>query len=118
MKKTLIGAALMAASTTGAAAITVEQYQRAKTAGAEVMDLQESYVAGLGRGYFWANIKLRRMGQAPLFCPPPKLALGSHNYLDMIDRFIKRYDPAPDLPIGPMLLEQLRDIFPCEESAQ
>ena len=75
------------------------------------------YVLGVGDGLSWGSIG----GKAPLFCPPPSLALVLDNYLNILNTRIAELDElyaekienVNRRPIGLALLEGLEKTFPC-----
>jgi hypothetical protein len=78
------------------------------------------YILGLGEGFKWANAMLEVHTEAPLFCPPSKLVLGMENYVDILDRKIKdratksTQAELDDMPLGLLLLQGIREAFPCK----
>ena len=50
----------------------------------------KSYIGGVGKGLFCANLYLVIEKKPPIFCPPAKLPLSNEIYLDILDRFIKQ----------------------------
>ena len=86
------------------------------------------YIDGLGTGIREANVALLVRNQARLYCPPPKLAMHSENYIDILEREINagitgitRPAPLPpvpypeDTPIETILLQGLQKTFPCKQ---
>jgi hypothetical protein len=79
----------------------------------------QSYVAGLGSGYFWSNAYLGTMKNAkPLYCQNPQLSLGQANYINILESRIKQLEQRGrklgDTPIELVLLEGLQQTFPCK----
>ena len=104
------------------AEIAVETYQEAMTSSDKpTIELMQSYVAGLGYGMAWTNGEAAKKN-APVYCPPEKMALALQNYIDILDRQIKRITQSKTLtnevlkttPISLVLLGGLKDTFPCE----
>lgn len=103
-----------------AAGTTVKDYKRDLASDdTRVSGLVKVYVVGLGEGIFWANVFGEVKNKARLYCPPEKLALDGHNYLDILDGEIKAQSSrltAAELeeqPLGDMLVMGLIKTFPC-----
>jgi len=97
--------------------MTVKDY-RANMASSnpDTVAITRAWIMGLGEGTEWTNTELVRAGKLPLYCQPPKLALGMDNYVDMINRRIEANKDNPSLEImhiGSLLIRQLADTFPC-----
>jgi hypothetical protein len=76
--------------------------------------LIELYLKGVGDGLVSANSMMAYRHQQPLFCQPDELALQSGNFIDILEREIKRPPPWRDdssLPF--ILLRGLQNTFPC-----
>jgi hypothetical protein len=92
----------------------IEQF-RAVT---EVAVNSKDYVTGMGRGNEWANVFLRRKGEAPLFCLPPKMHFDAPIIASLLDQEIR--DPSsgvawkPDTPIE-LIMVVLTERFPCKK---
>lgn len=78
----------------------------------------EYYISGLGSGYFAANNVLKYEGNARFYCQPEKLLLKSANYMDILEKKAEKLDTTKSyntkVPIDMILLEGLRDTFPCK----
>jgi len=48
----------------------------------------ETYIKGLGNGYFWSNVILEVRGGARFYCQPKNLVLYGKNYVDILDKEI------------------------------
>jgi len=108
-------AELRAAGTT-----TVKDYKRDLASDdTRVSGLMKVYVAGLGEGIFWANVFGEVKNKGRLYCPPEKLALDGHNYLDILDREIKAQSgrmtaaALEEETLGDLLVMGLIETFPC-----
>jgi hypothetical protein len=76
------------------------------------------FVNGVGEGLAVANAKLRSNNQNMLYCAPTKLVLKSANYMDILNREIKRnYHKykATNAHIELILLYGLENTFPCQK---
>ena len=83
-------------------------------------DGAESYINGVGKGIFWANIvaQAHKGKDKGLYCQPDKLALHAENYLDFVEREIKFQKKEnrlnDDDNIELLLVMHLMRIFPCK----
>jgi hypothetical protein len=100
------------------AEITVKVYhERMRSSNESEVAGMKIYVKGLGEGLGWANTELGDKNL--LYCPPPKLGLGTENFLDMIDKKIESLSsivPSAKLDemwIGLLLVKALKETFPC-----
>jgi hypothetical protein len=96
------------------AEVPVKDYQKFKNS-----ESMQMYVAGVGVGFSWANIFMIDETGKVLYCQPSKLALGTDNYIRILEDEIKRYEAtagfqkAQETPIEIILLNGLRKTFPC-----
>ena len=78
----------------------------------------EMYIAGVGQGFFWANIEAKNATKVALFCPPTTMTLNSQNYVALLDQQIALYKDTnrvkDTLPVELVLLRALQDNFPCK----
>lgn len=85
----------------------------------EVKEQQEfkTYIYGVGVGFEWANTILEGRKQAPLYCPPDKLALTEENFLGILDGTINEKGTilGPDAPVESILVVGLAETFPCKQ---
>src|SRR4051812_44057432 len=73
-----------------------------------------AFLAGNVNGLIWANAKLRSNDHVELFCVPPSIDLSVQQAVEILSKHIKE-DPAEgELPVGPMLLQSLKETFPCK----
>ena len=73
------------------------------------------YLDGVREGIIELNVALQANGQQPLFCLPEKLALTVGQAEDIIMRQAEKVVDPDQLPIGLLLAEGLKDMFPCDE---
>lgn len=77
------------------------------------------YLSASGNALGSANASLVVRGQQPLYCPPPKLALGLHNYVDIFERELHRIRMTITkdhrITIEDVLLSGLQMTFPCAQ---
>jgi hypothetical protein len=106
---------LMTTSTSGHAYddffFTREDYERLRNT-----DTMQTYIIGVGRGYEWANVRLKHKNQPPFYCRPPYLSMGIvdydriiHNEMEMIGKGIHM-----QAPLEMFLLDGLERAFPCQ----
>lgn len=78
----------------------------------------KDYVAGVGRGIFWANIVMKTEGGPSLFCMPNKLALDEGLIYSLLDQEIRspssgsRYELTTPLEL--ILVRSFIARFPCK----
>lgn len=84
-----------------------------KKSNAAEKQLLEIAVNNLHGGLFWANVALRRKGQAPLYCQPERLSLTSVQLINMIENEMRDDADLKDAPFGVVLLIALQKVFPC-----
>jgi len=74
-----------------------------------------TYLSGVSRGISWTNSWASIRGH-PAYCPPPDLAITNEQAIDILDRYVqKRGESARNDPIELLLLQALRDVFPCKD---
>ena len=86
---------------------------------ADNLETIESYIDGVGNGYFWANATLHADNKEALFCSPD-MALNQENYLALLDREIKNGMPSKaawrdEDAVEVILLRALQRTFPCKK---
>ena len=92
-------------------AITVEKYQKAPNDGRFKI-----YIAGVGEGVSFVNVRLKMRGQPPLYCEPEDSALGPDDYLRILNSELKQPDIAslgPDMTVEVLMIRGLERTFPC-----
>jgi hypothetical protein len=96
--------------------MTIKKYQELKAKDALGDVWFQAYITGLGRGFLWMNAVLASRGQPQASCVPEHLTLNADNYIDVLNRELKR-DSMPDaMPIEMELLGGLMRPFPCPET--
>ncbi len=60
-----------------------------------------------------ANAELKARGQAPLYCPPPQLALTGEQILDMLRRYDGNHPEIGQSSYAVAILRAAEDVFPC-----
>jgi hypothetical protein len=70
-------------------------------------------------GFGWANAVLSDGGGKPLYCVPPKVVLTGEQLIDILRRYIEEPKTRPHAigsqELGLVLLQALRDAFPCAQ---
>ena len=99
--------------------INFDEYKAIKASGNSSDKLAlEYYISGLGSGFFTANTVLKYEGNTQFYCQPEKLLLKSVNYMKILEEKAEKLDTAKSyntkVPIDMILLEGLRDTFPCK----
>jgi hypothetical protein len=77
--------------------------------------LLEMYLDGVKDGAQFLNAVARREGQKPEFCLPKDLALTVDQAEDIVMREAKKMSGPDDLPLALVLINGLKDTFPCDE---
>jgi hypothetical protein len=121
----LSAAALLAiaGATSGAGAITLENYQKyrldTRTVNATTKSLVEVRLEGVLHGLNMANQRLRAAGGKPLFCAPAELRLRGKEVMDLLDGELKSPSGregrpyAQDTAIEDVLLIAAQRRWPC-----
>jgi hypothetical protein len=73
-----------------------------------------TFLAGNLNGLIAANVELRSNGHAELFCVPPTVALSVQQAVDLLAKRIKETEADGQRPVGPMMLQSLKESFPCK----
>lgn len=114
---------LLAVGVTGAnAQMSVKQYQDIIATGdSDAINLVTSYIKGLGDGFVFYSVRAEdSVKQQPLFCQPDNLALHTENFVDIVNREIKKAVGAMSkekldaVPLATVLLSGLQETFPCK----
>jgi len=100
-------------SMTAFAEFLVKDYKQLKE-----NDAMKIYVEGLGKGFVYANVVMKKETNKSLFCKPEKLVLERDNLIRILDDEIKRqeidrFDKTQEAPIELILLFGLKNTFPC-----
>ncbi len=94
--------------------VTLEKYHAVK----ETQSFKQ-YIDGVGTGFFGANAHQGTRNLPPLYCQPGKLPLYADNYLQILDDYISNRPGEPNslansIPVELLLLNALRETFPCK----
>jgi hypothetical protein len=114
MTKWAIGTAiaLCCAFSANAATILFGSYKNPKDEQARTF--YKLHLDGLTEGFITFNVALRQYGRPPLFCLPPKMALTIAQAEDIMFREAKTVRDPDRTPIAIVLLEGLKETFPCD----
>ena len=72
------------------------------------------YLDGVREGIVELNVVLEEKRQQPLFCLPEKLELTVEQAEDIMMRQAQKMTDPDQLPIGLLLVQGLRNTFPCQ----
>jgi hypothetical protein len=73
-----------------------------------------TFLAGNVNAFIWANDELRSSGRRELFCVPPSAALGVREVVNILLKHIKETPADEQRPIGSVMLQSLKESFPCK----
>jgi hypothetical protein len=98
--------------------ISVELYLKAMSGDDKrIKSTIERNLMGINDGLMYANGELRSLKKEQLYCQPSKLALTSSMIVSFLDAEIESFkDKGIDIskvPIGMILLESFKKVFPC-----
>ena len=106
-------AALGFGSDASAATVSFKQYTNPSSE--TFRTFNKLYLSGVMEGLLTFNSSLISDGAQPLFCLPPKLAVTEEQAADIMMREANTIgsDKVADIPISILLLEGLKETFPC-----
>jgi hypothetical protein len=73
-----------------------------------------AFLAGNVNGLIWANTNLRSNDHTELFCVPPSDSVSVQQAVEMMSKQIKEKPTEGQLPVGSLLLQSLKESFPCK----
>jgi hypothetical protein len=73
-----------------------------------------AFLAGNVNGLIWANTSLRSNDHTELFCVPPSDSVSVQQAVEMMSKQIKENPTEGQLPVGSLLLQSLKETFPCK----
>jgi hypothetical protein len=73
-----------------------------------------AFLAGNVNGLIWANTNLRSNDHTELFCVPPSDSVSVQQAVEMMSKHIKEKTTEGQLPVGSLLLQSLKETFPCK----
>jgi hypothetical protein len=73
-----------------------------------------AFLAGNVNGLIWANTNLRSNDHTELFCVPATVSLSVQQAVDLMLKRIKENPTDGQLPAGSLMLQSLKDAFPCK----
>ena len=76
----------------------------------------EHSISMFEEGLSWANSHHARRGRPPIYCPSPNLVLTGNQLIDILRRYVEA-EPrfATDFPWQLVLIQGLRETFPCKD---
>ncbi|MDE1906060.1 MAG: hypothetical protein KGH75_06365 [Rhodospirillales bacterium] len=72
-------------------------------------------LVALGDGLMSADAYERSIGNHRIYCPSDNLSLTASQDQEILQDWIQRNNPDPNMPIGVAMLKALRDAFPCTD---
>jgi hypothetical protein len=111
-----IAVALFVTSNANAATVLFKDYKHPKDELTGTFN--KLYLDGVKEGLIAYNVALAQDGQTPYFCPPPKMALTTDQAEDILLREAKVLHDPDKFPISTVLLEGLKETFPCEAQSK
>lgn len=103
--------ALCVASGANAATVLFKQYKNPSDETYRAFNTV--YLSGIMEGLLTFNSSLISDNKPPLFCLPPKLAVTGEQAADIMMREAKIVGEVDNIPISILLLEGLKETFPC-----
>ena len=76
-------------------------------------ELIELYLIGVAGGLKWTTAVAEFLGQDPIYCPPPELALTDDQILSIVDRYIEQKHPEDTRPLGLVVVLAFGEVFSC-----
>ena len=73
-----------------------------------------AFLAGNVNGLIWANVRLRSNEHSELFCVPPSVDLSVQQTVEIMATHIKENPTEGQLPVGSLMLQSLKESFPCK----
>jgi hypothetical protein len=73
-----------------------------------------TFLSGNLNGLISANAELRSNGHAELFCVPPSEVLGVQQTVEILSKRIKEIAADGQRPVGSVMLQSLKQSFPCK----
>ena len=107
--------ALMLFSLTSSANAMTVIFKDYKAATSDEKAFYYLYLDGVREGIVELNVVLEEKRQQPLFCLPEKLELNVEQAEDIMMRQAQKMTDPDQLPIGRLLVEGLKDTFPCDK---
>ena len=112
MRKLLLAALLLILAAPAARAqITVKDYLQGHPNRAYLI----GFVQGMEEGMGYASAWNETHRQNPLYCQPMNLGLTAGQVEDILNRYIKAKGVTTDSYLVGVLLDALRDAFPCNQ---
>jgi hypothetical protein len=76
-------------------------------------------VVDIEDGLAWANMALARdRKEQPLYCVPTNLALTGGQLINIVRRDVEETPSDGEYPVGLILLQALKKVFPCQPASR
>lgn len=119
MESAAVAALLLAALPGQAAADMTVGMWKAAPSNPQTGLAAKIYLSGVQAGLTDANAAFETRGGAPLYCQPRTLALRTEQVEDILNRYITAGHGVADTDrVEVILLEALKDVFPCPMQRQ
>jgi len=99
------------ASSAFARSVTVQQYLTENKGIPKAFN--ELWLTGVYDGLEDANVELKQTNKAELFCTPSNLAVTGDQIKSILNNYITKHKVKMDWDIDFLLLEALKEVFPC-----
>jgi hypothetical protein len=63
----------------------------------------------------WFNTYVKRDMSVDYYCPPSTIAFTPDQYINMLERYLKKEPGMGKMPLGLALLETLKSTLPCKK---
>ena len=73
-----------------------------------------AFLAGNLNGWQWANAEFESGGHAKLFCVPPSVELSIQREVEITTNHLKNAAADGSRPVGSVMLQSLKEAFPCK----
>jgi len=114
MIRQVLSAAIALCATSDANAATVRFKQYTNPSSEEFRTFNKLYLDGVKEGLIDFNMSLKWDSRPPFFCLPSKLAQTVEQAEDIMVRKAKTLADPDTIPIALILLEGLKETFPCD----
>jgi len=117
----LLFSILMTFSTYSFGVVNYSVYEQEQLKSSPTLLVLDALLNGTESGFLWANTELASEGRKKLYCQPGGLKLNLQTIKDILEEKVKNLlklgwslEEVDDFPIQLILLEGLKDTFPCE----
>jgi len=117
----LLFSILISFSTYSFGIVNYSVYEQEQLKSSSTLLVLDALLRGTESGFMWANTELASEGRKKLYCQPEELKLNIQTIKDILEEKVKNLlklgwslEMVDDYPIQLILLEGLKDTFPCE----